>query len=238
MGMHKGLRITSTDLTESDEDHGEDDVEALGVYETQSRHTNFCTYSLTNALSFLSPEEQSLLGATASHSNPKHIPHIPRKPPILTVDEIVAQQVKNDKRVSETQFKKLATRWFTPKFQSTCEAKRVSHSNMKEPHVSGTKSFARLAHEMSMKNNGVYPTRGEMYIKTQTRKDGTIVDDEASHVAALKDIPNVTTNTSDDQIDITNDAYSKVKGPEKRGYIRLVGSMPTKKDNGPSFAES
>ncbi|KAD4585681.1 hypothetical protein E3N88_23282 [Mikania micrantha] len=37
--------------------------------------------------------------------------------PSLTVDEIVAQQVENDKRVSETQFKELASRWFTPKFQ-------------------------------------------------------------------------------------------------------------------------
>ncbi|KAL8217946.1 hypothetical protein R6Q57_021319 [Mikania cordata] len=111
----------------------------------------------------------------------------------------------------------------------------MSRSKMKEPHVSGTKSFARLAHEM---NDDVYPSRGEMYIKTRTRKDGTIVDDEASHlVAALKDIANKSTNTSDDQNDITNDAFSKVKGPEKRGYIRLVGRMSTEKYNGPS-AES
>ncbi|KAK1441066.1 hypothetical protein QVD17_06903 [Tagetes erecta] len=32
------------------------------------------------------------------------------------------------------------------------------------------------------KNNGVYPTRGEVYIKTRTRKDGTIMDDKAAHV--------------------------------------------------------
>ncbi|KAL8214416.1 hypothetical protein R6Q57_003865 [Mikania cordata] len=173
--------------------------------------------------------------------------------PSLTVDEIVAQQVKTDNRVSQTHFEELANCWFTPKFQVTmmynfdllynifnyaiksegtyhilmchlpltkCEAKRVNHSKMKEPHVSGTKYFARLAHEMAMKNDGVYPTRGEMYIKTRTRKNGSIVDDEASHVvAALKDIPNESTNTSDDKNDITNDAYSKVKGPEKRGYI-------------------
>ncbi|KAL8265423.1 hypothetical protein R6Q59_023553, partial [Mikania micrantha] len=64
---------------------------------------------------------------------------------------------------------------------NTYEAKRVSRSKMKEPHVSGRKSFARLAHEM----------------------------------AALKDIPNVSTITSDDQIDITNDAYSKFKAWRK-----------------------
>ncbi|KAL8256077.1 hypothetical protein R6Q59_031144, partial [Mikania micrantha] len=98
--------------------------------------------------------------------------------PSLIVDEIVAQ-VKNDKRASQTQFKELATRWFTPKFQSTCMAKRVSQSKMKEPHVSGTESFARPAHEM---NDVVYPTRGEMYTNSQTHIDGTIVDDEASLV--------------------------------------------------------
>jgi len=31
----------------------------------------------------------------------------------------------------------------------------------------------------------VYPTRGEVYIKTRTRKDGTIVDDEAAHVVVM-----------------------------------------------------
>ncbi|KAL8256083.1 hypothetical protein R6Q59_031150 [Mikania micrantha] len=154
----------------------------------------------------------------------------------LTVDEIVAQ-VKNDKTASQTQFKELATRWFTPKFQSTCMAKRVSQSKMKEPHVSGTESFARPAHEM---NDVVYPTRGEMYTKSQTHKDGTIVDDEASLVvAALKDIANESTNSSYHN-DISNDAYSKVKGSEKRRYIRLVGTWKddNQKHNNPSSAES
>ncbi|MFS8028310.1 putative transposase, Ptta/En/Spm, plant [Helianthus anomalus] len=104
--------------------------------------------------------------------------------PSLTVDEIVAQQVKNDDRVNPTQFKELVTRWFTPEFQSTCGVKRMSRSKMKEPHVSGTKSFARLAHEMATKNNDIHPTRGEMYIKTRTRKDGSIVDDNATQVVA------------------------------------------------------
>ncbi|KAJ0479892.1 putative transposase, Ptta/En/Spm, plant [Helianthus annuus] len=104
------------------------------------------------------------------------------------------------------------------------------HPKMKEPHVSGTKSFARLAHEMATKNNGIHPTRGEMYIKTRTRKDGSIVDDNATQ-ASLKKITNDSTTTPDDPADFTNDDYSKVKGPEKRGYIRLVGRMPAAKSN-------
>ncbi|KAL8240452.1 hypothetical protein R6Q59_013807 [Mikania micrantha] len=102
--------------------------------------------------------------------------------PSLTIDEIVTQQTNNDDRVNPSQFKELVKRWFTSEFQTTCAKKRSSCSKMKEPHVTGTKSFARLAHEVAMKNDGVYPTRGEMYIKTRTRKDGSIVDDEAARV--------------------------------------------------------
>ncbi|KAK1414960.1 hypothetical protein QVD17_30726 [Tagetes erecta] len=132
--------------------------------------------------------------------------------PSHTVDEIVAQQVNSDKRVNPTQFKKLVTQWFTPEYQKTCDDKRLSRSKMKERHVSGTKSFARLAYEMATENNGVYPTRGEVYIKTRTRKDGTIVDDEAAHVvASLKDITIDSTITTSDLDDYTNDDYSKLR---------------------------
>ncbi|KAL8245826.1 hypothetical protein R6Q59_007042 [Mikania micrantha] len=83
----------------------------------------------------------------------------------------------------------------------------------------------------AMKNDGVYPTRGEMYIKTRTRKDGSVVDDEAASVVpSLKAIASVSKITPGDRDDFTRDDYSKVKGPEKRGYVRLVGRMPATKD--------
>ncbi|XP_076914119.1 uncharacterized protein LOC143572995 [Bidens hawaiensis] len=158
--------------------------------------------------------------------------------PSLTVDQIISQEVKNDKRLNPTQFKKLVSSWFTPKFQRACDAKRLSCSKMKEPHASGTKSFARHSHEMATKNNGVYPTRGELYIKTHTQKDGTIVDDKAAHVvASLNDIANDSTITPNDLHDFTKDDYSRVKGPEKRGYIRLVGRMPATKSSGASLTD-
>ncbi|KAD3336512.1 hypothetical protein E3N88_32031 [Mikania micrantha] len=50
--------------------------------------------------------------------------------PSLTVDEIVGQQVKNDKRVCQTQFKELATRWFTPKFQGKKDVWVTDFSNL------------------------------------------------------------------------------------------------------------
>ncbi|XP_021978857.1 uncharacterized protein LOC110874641 [Helianthus annuus] len=110
---------------------------------------------------------------------------------------------------------------------------------MKEPHVTGTKSFARLAHEVATKNDGVYPTRGEMYITTRTRKDGSFVDDKATNVvASLKAIASDSASKHIDPHDFTNDEYSKVKGPEKRGYVRLVGRMPATKSKGDSSTNS
>ncbi|KAJ9538586.1 hypothetical protein OSB04_031319 [Centaurea solstitialis] len=157
--------------------------------------------------------------------------------PSLTIDEIVAQQTNSDNRVNLTQFKELATRWLTPEFQNTCAVRRSSRSKMNEPHVTGTKSFARLAHERAMDNNGVYPTRGEMYVTTRTRKDGSIVDSKAAEVvASLRAIASDSTSTPRDSDDFTNDDYSKVKGPEKQGYVRLVGRMPAVKENNANFS--
>ncbi|KAM0010296.1 putative transposase, Ptta/En/Spm, plant [Helianthus debilis subsp. tardiflorus] len=144
--------------------------------------------------------------------------------PSLTSDEIVTQQTNNDDKVNPTQFKELVTRWFTLKFQTTCAAKRLSRSKMKEPHVTGTKSFARLAHELATKNDGVYPTRGEMcIITTRTHKDESFVDDKpANVVASLKAIANDSASKPIDSHDFTNDEYSKVKGPEKRGVVNVM----------------
>ena len=36
-----------------------------------------------------------------------------------------------------------------------------------------------------MNNNGVYPTRGEMYITTHTHKDGSIVDDKVVELVVM-----------------------------------------------------
>nr|KAJ0226424.1 hypothetical protein LSAT_V11C100031880 [Lactuca sativa] len=153
----------------------------------------------------------------------------------LTIDQIVAQQTEKDNRVNPTQFKKLVTHWFTPEYQSMCDLRRKSRAKMEEPHVSGTKSFARLAHEEALKNC-VYPTRGQIYVKTRTRKNGNIVNEKVAQVMnSLQAIASDSSNTQGSNTlgsvdDFSNDDYCKVKGPEKRGYIRCVGRMPTVKE--------
>ncbi|KAL4577226.1 hypothetical protein LXL04_013331 [Taraxacum kok-saghyz] len=84
-------------------------------------------------------------------------------------------------------------------------------------HVSGTKSYARLAHEEHLKTL-VYPTRGQIYVKAHTRKVGKSVPDKVNQVmASLLSIASDSTQTSSsstdpttvDPFDYSNDDYSK-----------------------------
>nr|GEW17307.1 hypothetical protein [Tanacetum cinerariifolium] len=106
--------------------------------------------------------------------------------------------------------------------------------------VTRTKSFARLVEEEATKNNGVYLTRGKLYQISRTRKDGSIVIDKAAQiVASLQVIANDSTNTQGIQEDDwTNDDLSKVKGPEKRGYVQCVRKILSLRNNGASSSIS
>ncbi|CAH9075027.1 unnamed protein product [Cuscuta europaea] len=144
--------------------------------------------------------------------------------PALTIDEMV--QNEKDMRVNKSQFTELVKTWMNPEFQAMSELKKGSRSKNQEPHTTGSKSFARLAEEEAIKNNGVLPTRGKLFIKSRTRKDDTIVNSTATRVVeALHHVMNeaVDTQDSEDTTDWRNDDLAKVKGPEKRGRIRCVG---------------
>ncbi|GJR74327.1 hypothetical protein Tco_0086692 [Tanacetum coccineum] len=123
--------------------------------------------------------------------------------PSLTIEEILAAQ--NDERVDKEEFRDLVTRWFDKKTQVESETKKLICSKSNEPHVTGTKSFARITHEETQKN-GFAPSRGGLYILTRTYKDGSTASAEAADV-------------------IKNDDLAKVKGPEKRGHIRCRGKI-------------
>ncbi|KAL4575920.1 hypothetical protein LXL04_012007 [Taraxacum kok-saghyz] len=80
------------------------------------------------------------------------------------------------------------TLWLNNKFlknkKRTCDIKRMSRLKMQEPHVTGTKSFARLAEEEATKKDGVYPSRGEIFRIAHTRKDGSIVNENVATILA------------------------------------------------------
>ncbi|KAL4573352.1 hypothetical protein LXL04_020155 [Taraxacum kok-saghyz] len=74
--------------------------------------------------------------------------------------------------------------------------KSDNRKKMEEPHVSGTKSYARLAHEEHLKTL-VYPT-------PHTRKFGKFVPDKVNQVmASLLSIASDSTQTSSSSTDPT-----------------------------------
>ncbi|GJS98091.1 cytochrome c biogenesis protein CCS1, chloroplastic [Tanacetum coccineum] len=149
----------------------------------------------------------------------------------LTVDEIVALQT--DDRVDIGQFRTLVTSWFTEKKQVEAENKKRNRSKSDEPHITGSKSFARLCDEETQKNDGVPPSRGGMYCLTRTYQDGRVVNAKAGKVVeAIKTMGESGTaqeTRTDGSPFWIDDDLAKVKGPERGGNIRCVGKFPAAK---------
>nr|XP_043625707.1 uncharacterized protein LOC122597140 [Erigeron canadensis] len=153
-----------------------------------------------------------------------------------TINGIVAAQ--NDPRVDKEQFKKLVTYWFKDKVQVESEMKRKIRGKFKEPHVIGTKSFARLIHDET-KKTGVRPSRGKVYCLTRTRENGDIVNEVATEVVGkLKSLENgSTSSTKGVDLNWKNDDLAKVKGPEKGGRVRCLGKVVIAKDKGSCLSQ-
>ncbi|GJZ02662.1 ARID DNA-binding domain-containing protein, partial [Tanacetum coccineum] len=108
-----------------------------------------------------------------------------------------------------------------------------NRSKSDEPHITGSKSFARLCDEETQKNDGVPPSCGGMYCLTRTYQDERVVNAKAGKVVeAIKTMgesstaQKTRTNGSPFWID---DDLAKVKGPERGGNIRCVGKFPATK---------
>ncbi|XP_038721733.1 uncharacterized protein LOC120013847 [Tripterygium wilfordii] len=98
-------------------------------------------------------------------------------------------------------------------------------------HTAGTKSFARVAAEMT-KIDGVAPSRAKLFIKTHTRKDGSILtEDTREKIQKIEEKitqdPNVGISNEDDIGWSKDDVYSEVYGDERNGRVRSLGHGPT-----------
>ncbi|GJQ99261.1 transposase, Ptta/En/Spm [Tanacetum coccineum] len=113
------------------------------------------------------------------------------------------------------------------------ENKKRNRSKSDEPHITGSKSFARLCDEETQKNDGVPPSRGGMYCLTRTYKDGRIVNAKAAKVVeAIKTMGESSTaqeTRTDGSPYWIDDDLAKVKGPERGGNVRCVGKFPAAK---------
>ncbi|XP_028209901.1 uncharacterized protein LOC114425417 isoform X2 [Glycine soja] len=116
--------------------------------------------------------------------------------------------------------------------QKISKINKRSRSKYEDLHCMGTNNLPRRIHEMTTKAKGVQPSRAEIYIDTRTRKDGSIVTEKAAIVIdelkkkMVEAESSQNLQSTQDSTDWTNDIYSKVKGPEKRGRVRCLGKLP------------
>nr|GFC43230.1 hypothetical protein [Tanacetum cinerariifolium] len=91
--------------------------------------------------------------------------------------------------------------------------KKRNRSKSDEPHITGSKSFARLCDEETQKNDGVPPSREGMYYLTRTYKDGRIVNAKAAKVVKRR--------VQDPQVPVLK---AEVKGI-REDLMRLVATV-------------
>uniref|UniRef100_A0A1J3IE68 Uncharacterized protein n=1 Tax=Noccaea caerulescens TaxID=107243 RepID=A0A1J3IE68_NOCCA len=109
---------------------------------------------------------------------------------------------------------------FTDKAKKQRERNTKSRSHLKVPHALGKKSLARKGDEME-EESGVEPSRAEIFIASRTRKDGSMVCEEARIcVEKLKEVMN---KKLPGETSLKNDAIAQVFGPEHSGRVRCLG---------------
>ncbi|KAM3374987.1 hypothetical protein P3S68_013701 [Capsicum galapagoense] len=78
------------------------------------------------------------------------------------------------KRVITDDWKYLVNLWSDDSFQRKSMQNKTNRSKRSLPPYCGTKSYARVRHEM--KKNGKIPSRVEVFIESRKRKNGKQVD--------------------------------------------------------------
>ncbi|KAH1233398.1 hypothetical protein GmHk_09G025855 [Glycine max] len=145
-----------------------------------------------------------------------------------TKEEMVAQIP--DPKVDPSQYHDLVHYWCSEKGQKISNINKRNRSKYEDLHCMGTKNLPRRIHEMKTKAKGVQPSQEEIYIDTQTRKDGSVVTEKAATDELKKKMVEEESSqnlqSTQDSTNWTNDIYSKVKGLEKRGRVCCLGKLP------------
>ncbi|KAH1221915.1 hypothetical protein GmHk_12G035224 [Glycine max] len=102
-----------------------------------------------------------------------------------------------DPRVDPSQYRDLVHYWCSEKGQKISNINKRSRSKYEDLHCMGTNNLPRRIHEMD------------------ERKKKMVEAESSQNLQSTQDSTNW-----------TNDIYSKVKGPEKRGRVRCLGKLP------------
>ncbi|CAI8595257.1 unnamed protein product [Vicia faba] len=101
------------------------------------------------------------------------------------------------------------------KTQKISQKNSQNREKLKAPHTLGSKSLARKKHELEMRDGRTY-SRGEMYAVSHKKPNGSFINEDAYNnnkklQAAIKDSV------------FENEAFQKVFGKEKHGYVCSMG---------------
>ncbi|KAH0658019.1 hypothetical protein KY289_026767 [Solanum tuberosum] len=124
------------------------------------------------------------------------------------------------KRVSIDDWKYLVNLWSDADFQKRSMQNKSNRSKRSLPPYIGTKSYARLRHEMA--KDGKTPSRVEVFMESRKRKKGKQVD--SFQQDAMDQFDQLKKQQQNGDISLNDDdIFEKVLGTEKNGYLRAYG---------------
>uniref|UniRef100_A0A8R7P5Q3 Uncharacterized protein n=1 Tax=Triticum urartu TaxID=4572 RepID=A0A8R7P5Q3_TRIUA len=136
-------------------------------------------------------------------------------------------QVVPDNRVSPTDWEELVAFWKSERGKKRSQQGKQNRKEMELLHTSGSKSHARVSHEMHMKN-GYPPHRHEVFMETQKcKKTGAPSSVAAANM--FKKIENME-NERPELLEKTiqqGGLFSHVTTKERNGYVRCKGLGPS-----------
>ncbi|KAL4372198.1 hypothetical protein AHAS_Ahas06G0241800 [Arachis hypogaea] len=125
---------------------------------------------------------------------------------------------------------------FLPSTMEMCRRNKEVRKKQTIPHTGGSKPISRKRHEIFLQS-GRKISRGEMYIETHKKKDGSFVTDEARDIAEQIELL-MTQNEKDESGSSTNNAIGKLFGEEHSGRVRCLGMGATPTNTFSQFANT
>ncbi|KAF1883757.1 hypothetical protein Lal_00012674 [Lupinus albus] len=113
-----------------------------------------------------------------------------------------------------------------PSTVELCRKNKEIRKKQVIPHTGGSKPNSRRRREMMV--NGKPPGRGNLYVATHKRKDGTFVNETAKIVA--EQIQEALTQANTDESEVSpHDSVGRVMGPDHSGRVLTMGmgAVPT-----------
>ncbi|KAH1214188.1 hypothetical protein GmHk_14G041972 [Glycine max] len=110
-----------------------------------------------------------------------------------------------------------------PSTLELCRRNKEIQSKQVIPHIGGSKANPRRRNELLLET-GKIPSRGQLYIETHKRKDGSFVNEAAKTIVSLEQIEVGLTQSIVDESEVSPlDVVGRVLGLEHSRKVRCMG---------------